>query len=125
MPSTILIADDSRTMRVMVRGALEADHHQVVEAIDGRTALATADTAAADLVITDINMPEMDGLTLIRELRAHPRYRFTPILVLTTEGGEDMKRRGREAGATGWLVKPFDADRLRQTVHQVLRRRQS
>lgn len=125
MACTILIADDSRAMRMMVRGALEADHHEVVEAPDGRAALAAAETIPADLVITDINMPEMDGLTLVRELRARTRYRFVPILVLTTEGSDAMKQRGRAAGATGWLVKPFDADRLRQTVGQVLRKRTS
>lgn len=126
MPSTILIVDDSTTMRAMIRGSLEVDKHQVVEAQDGRAALATLDrlTAVADLVITDVNMPEMDGLSLVRILRERPRYRFTPILVLTTEGGDGMKQRGREAGATGWLVKPFNPDQLRQTVHHVLRRRQ-
>src|SRR5262249_42529590 len=87
---------------------------------DGRSALDAAGAIDADLVITDVNMPEMDGLTLVRELRARPAYRFTPILVLTTESGDDMKRRGRDAGATGWLVKPFDAARLRQTVSFVL-----
>jgi two-component system chemotaxis response regulator CheY len=123
MPSTILIADDSCTIRKMVRDALEADRHQVVEATDGRAALATAGTIDADLVITDVNMPEMDGLSLVRELRGLAAYRFTPILVLTTEDGEAMKQRGREAGASGWLVKPFDADRLRQTVSYVLARK--
>jgi two-component system chemotaxis response regulator CheY len=123
VPSTILIVDDSRTMRSMVRGALEADHHQVIEAIDGVTALATLETASADMVITDVNMPEMDGLKLVRALRERPRYRFTPILVLTTEGGAEMKQRGREAGATGWLVKPFNPDQLRQTVLHVFRSR--
>ena len=123
MPSTILIADDSRTMRRMVRSALEADHHRVVEAPDGRAALDAARAMDADLVITDVNMPEMDGLTLVRHLRAEASYRFTPILVLTTENGDDMKQRGREAGASGWLVKPFDAMRLRQTVSSVLARK--
>jgi two-component system, chemotaxis family, chemotaxis protein CheY len=123
VPSTILIVDDSRTMRSMVRGALEADHHQVIEAIDGVTALATLETESADMVITDVNMPEMDGLKLVRALRERPRYRFTPILVLTTEGGAEMKQRGREAGATGWLVKPFNPDQLRQTVLHVFRSR--
>ena len=125
MPSTILIADDSSTMRRMVRAALEAAQHNVVEAPDGRAALDRSATVAADLVITDVNMPEMDGLTLVRELRAQPSYRFTPILVLTTEDGADMKQRGREAGATGWLVKPFDAERLRQTVAFVLGRKRA
>jgi len=123
MPSTIMIVDDSRTMRSMLRGALEADHHEVIEAIDGVTALAGLETASADMVITDVNMPEMDGLKLVRALRERPRYRFTPILVLTTEGGAEMKQRGREAGATGWLVKPFNPDQLRQTVLHVFRSR--
>ena len=123
MPSTIMIVDDSRTVRSMVRGALEADHHQVIEATDGVTALAALETASADMVITDVNMPEMDGLKLVRALRERPRYRFTPILVLTTESGADMKQRGREAGATGWLVKPFNSDQLRHTVQHVFRTR--
>jgi two-component system chemotaxis response regulator CheY len=76
--------------------------------------------APVDLVITDVNMPEIDGLTLVRTLRTRPRERFTPVLVLTTEGSEAMKQQGREAGATGWLVKPFDSDQLRQTVRRVL-----
>jgi two-component system chemotaxis response regulator CheY len=86
MPATILIVDDSRVVRDMVRGALETDSHQVVEAADGCEALAVADGANPDLVITDVNMPEMDGLSLIRELRQRPRYHLTPILVLTTNG---------------------------------------
>jgi two-component system chemotaxis response regulator CheY len=122
MPATILIADDSRTMRDMVRAVLEADHHAVVEAPDGRQALTAADAQAADLVITDVNMPVMDGLALVRALRERERYRFTPILVLTTENSDEIKQRGRAAGATGWLVKPFDPERLRQTVRKVLGR---
>lgn len=125
MAATILIADDSRMVRTMVRGALEADQHRVVDVADGRAALAVLEATTADLVITDVNMPEMDGLTLVRSIRGDVRYRFTPILVLTTENSDAMKQKGREAGATGWLVKPFDADRLRQTVVHVLKRRQS
>ncbi len=122
MPATILIADDSTTMRAMVRGALEVDRHHVVEAADGREALVALDAAPVDLVITDVNMPELDGLALVRTLRGQSRYRFTPILVLTTESSDQMKQRGREAGATGWLVKPFQRDRLREVVQHVLRR---
>ncbi len=122
MPATILIADDSRTVRDMVRATLEADHHTVVEAADGREALTAAETQPADLVITDVNMPVMDGLALVRALRASPPYRFTPILVLTTEHGEDVKQQGRAAGASGWLVKPFDPECLRQAVRRVLTR---
>jgi two-component system chemotaxis response regulator CheY len=121
MPATILIADDSRTMRDMVRAALEADHHTVVEAPDGRQALAVAEAQAADLVITDVNMPGMDGLALVRALRERERYRFTPILVLTTEHGDDIKQRGRAAGATGWLVKPFDPAKLIEVIGKVIR----
>lgn len=125
MSATILIVDDSRTVRTMVRGALEAEHYQVVEAPDGASALKTLEASPADMVITDVNMPEMDGIHLVKAVREMPSYRFTPILVLTTEDGVDMKQRGREAGATGWLVKPFDPERLRQTVLQVLRRKAS
>ena len=121
MSATILIVDDSKTVRTMVRSALEADRHRVMEAPDGRAALAVLDQTPADLVITDINMPEMDGFELVRALRARPAERFTPVLVLSTESGDDMKQRGRAAGATGWIVKPFEPDRLRQVVHKVLR----
>lgn len=120
--TTILIVDDSRTTRALVRGALEPDRHRVIEAFDGENALESVTTTPLDLVITDVNMPAMDGLTLVKSLRGLREYRFLPILVLTAEAGEDMKQRGREAGATGWLVKPFDAERLRQTVRSVLRR---
>lgn len=127
MPATVLIVDDSRTMRSMVRATLEADRHTVVEAPDGRAALTAVDQldVPPDLVITDVNMPEMDGLSLVRALRECSRHRFTPILVLTTESGENIKQRGREAGATGWLVKPFNPDQLLQVVHRVLRGRRS
>jgi two-component system chemotaxis response regulator CheY len=121
---TILIVDDSTVMRRMVRGALEADRHRVVEAPDGRAALQVVEIALPDLVITDVNMPEMDGLALVRALREQARYRFTPILVLTTEGGDAMKQQGRAAGATGWLVKPFDPNQLRQVVRRVMRSRE-
>jgi two-component system chemotaxis response regulator CheY len=124
MPATILIVDDSRLVRDMVREALATDSHRVVEAADGCEALAVADGADPDLVITDINMPEMDGLSLIREFRQRPRYQLTPILVLTTEGGEFMKKRGREVGATGWLVKPFDPVLLREATTNALRLRE-
>ena len=125
MPGTILIVDDSVTMRALVRRALEDDQHQVVEAADAEAALTALDAAPADLVITDVNMPGIDGLALVRILRSRPRERFVPILVLTTEGGEPMKQRGREAGATGWIVKPFHPEGLRYVVRRVLRARAS
>jgi two-component system chemotaxis response regulator CheY len=118
--ATILVVDDSKLVRSMVRGALEADHHQVRDVPDAKSAIEELDRAPADLVITDVNMPEVDGLSLVRLLRQRPRERFIPILVLTTESAETMKQQGREAGATGWLVKPFDPARLREVVLRVL-----
>ena len=120
MPATILVVEDSKTVRAMIRAALVAAEYRVVEAPGAREALTTLEATQVDLVITDVNMPDMDGLTLVRALRARPRERSTPILVLTTEDGEAMKQRGREAGATGWLVKPFHPDQLRHTVRHVL-----
>jgi two-component system chemotaxis response regulator CheY len=124
MAATILIVDDSATMRALVRGALEADQHAVVEAPNGEAALATlAKLSAVDLVITDVIMPQMDGFSLTRALRDDPRFAATPILVLTTEATPAQKDRGRAAGATGWLVKPFHPDTLRRTVQQTLAER--
>ena len=119
--TTILIADDSRMIRNFVREALATDY-QIVEAVDGADALVRAASVSADLVITDVNMPELDGIGLVRALRARPAYGATPILVLTTEHSDAMKAAGREAGANGWLVKPFDGLRLRQVVAYLLRR---
>ncbi len=115
MSATILVVDDSKVVRAMVRGALLADDHRVVEASGAREALAALEETPVDLVITDVTMPE-----IVRTLRARPRERFTPILVLTTEDGEAVKQQGREAGATGWVVKPFHPDQLRHTVRRVL-----
>ncbi len=123
MSATVLVVDDSPTMRRLVRRALEQSSLSVLEAQDGKDALEVLGGASADFVITDVNMPEMDGLTLVRELRRKPDFRFTPILVLTTEQSDGMKQRGRDAGATGWLVKPFDPTRLSQLVTDLLRRR--
>jgi two-component system chemotaxis response regulator CheY len=120
MSARILTVDDSSSMRRMVRAALEADRHEVREAENGAEALEALQRQAADLVVTDLYMPVMDGLTLLRTLRARAEFRFTPVLLLTTEHGEEMKRRGRELGATGWLVKPFHPDQLRQVVARVL-----
>lgn len=120
MRPTILIVDDSATMRALVRQALEADACTVIEAPHGVAALAALERGHADLVITDLLMPEMDGLSLTRSLRADARFATLPILVLTTEAAAAVKERGRDAGATGWLGKPFHPDTLRQTVRRVL-----
>ena len=116
----ILAVDDSASMRQMVAFTLKGAGHTVTDASDGQQALTIAKTQSFDLVLTDVNMPVMDGLALTRELRALPAYRFTPILVLTTEAGTDKKQEGRAAGATGWLVKPFNPDQLLATVRKVL-----
>ncbi len=116
----ILIADDSASMRQMVEFTLKDAGHQVVTAEDGLAALNLAKGMTADLVITDINMPNMDGITLIRELRALPAFKFTPILTLTTESTAEKKLEGKNAGATGWIVKPFNPEKLLATVNKVL-----
>jgi two-component system chemotaxis response regulator CheY len=123
MTATILIVDDSVTMRALVRRALESDRHTVIEAPHGVAALAALENGAIDLVVTDVLMPEMDGLSLTRALRADPRFRAVPILVLTTEATAAIKERGRAVGATGWIVKPFHPDTLCRTVRQALAER--
>lgn len=117
---TILAVDDSASMRQMVRYTLEGAGYRVVQAADGVEALEFARTSSADLVLTDVNMPRMDGIALVRELRALDAYKFTPMLVLTTESGQDTKVRGKEAGATGWIVKPFNPEQLLATIARVL-----
>lgn len=124
MPSTagqvILAVDDSASMRQMVRYTLEGAGYQVIQAADGVEALELAKSRSADLVLTDVNMPRMDGLTLVRELRGLQSYKFTPMLVLTTESGQETKQRGKQAGATGWIVKPFNPEQLLATIARVL-----
>src|SRR5260370_976472 len=100
MAATIMIVDDSKMVLQILREALEQDQHRVLEASNGQEALAVLERENPELVITDINMPQMDGLTLIQEIRKLPQHQFTPILVVSTEGGEGIKRRGRENGAT-------------------------
>lgn len=118
--ANILAADDSASMRQMVSYTLSNAGHTVVSAIDGQDALDRAKEQKFDLVLTDVNMPLMDGISLTRELRALPAYRFVPILMLTTEAGQDRKLEGKAAGATGWIVKPFNPDQLIAVVKKVL-----
>jgi two-component system chemotaxis response regulator CheY len=117
----ILAVDDSPSMRDMVRIALSAAGFEVSQAADGEEALELARKQSFDLVLSDVNMPRMDGIALIRALRAEPAYRHTPILMLTTESSPERKREGKEAGATGWIVKPFDPEQLVATMKRVLR----
>jgi two-component system chemotaxis response regulator CheY len=118
--TTVLAVDDSPSMRQMVSFTLKGAGYNVVEASDGQQALGIAKGKAVNLVITDVNMPKMDGITLIKELRALPAYKFTPLLMLTTESGTDKKAQGKAAGATGWIVKPFNPDQLLATIKKVL-----
>ena len=118
--ANILAVDDSSSMRQMVSFTLKGAGHQVVEAQDGQDALNKAKSQQFDLIITDVNMPVMDGITFIRNLRAVPNYKFTPMLMLTTESAADKKAEGKAAGATGWIVKPFNPDQLLNTVSKVL-----
>ena len=118
----ILIVDDTRTLRQMLRTTLGGAGHEVVEAEDGAKGLASFRRERPDLVITDLNMPVMDGVELTRAIRALPEGGAVPVFVLTTESGADWKAKGREAGATGWMVKPFEATRLLGTLARYDRR---
>lgn len=116
---TVLTVDDSRTMRDMLLMALKDAGYNVIQAEDGVHGLETLKAQGADVVITDINMPRMDGFGFIEGMRADPEYRATPILVLTTESDAAKKQRARDAGATGWIVKPFDPVKLVDAVRRV------
>ncbi len=119
----LLIVDDSTMLRDMLNYALnEGGYTDVTEAVDGVDGLEKAKAATFDLIITDVNMPNMDGLTLIGELRKLPTYATRPILVLTTERSDEMKAKGKAAGATGWIVKPFVPEQLLKAVNIVLSR---
>lgn len=120
MAKTILAVDDSASIRQMVSFTLKSAGYDVIEAVDGQDGLDKAKSRTINLVLTDQNMPRMDGLSLIKSLRALPQYTSTPILMLTTESSDAMKTQGRAAGATGWLVKPFDPQKLIEVVRKVI-----
>ena len=120
MAKTILAIDDSASIRQMVAFTLKSSGYEVVDAVDGMDGLDKANAASFNLILTDQNMPRMDGLTLIKNLRALPQYKTVPILMLTTESSDAMKQQGRAAGATGWLVKPFDPQKLIEVVKKVV-----
>ena len=119
MSKTVLTIDDSRTMRDMLLMALEDAGYVVIQAVDGVDGLETLAAQGADVIITDINMPRMDGFGAIEGVRADPNHRTTPVLVLTTESDAEKKARARAAGATGWIVKPFDPVKLVDAVRRV------
>ncbi|MEQ9122173.1 MAG: response regulator [Alphaproteobacteria bacterium] len=119
MGKRVLAVDDSKTMRDMVAFTLKGAGYDVVTANDGKHALEVLGNDKVNLVITDVNMPNMDGITLVKTLRGNPAHRSTPILVLTTEAAANLKNEGRAAGATGWIVKPFEPAKLLQVVQKV------
>lgn len=120
MSKTIMTVDDSASMRQMVSFTLKQAGYQVVEAVDGKDALVKLNGSSVQMVLTDLNMPNMDGIELIRHVRATPSCKFIPIVMLTTESQVEKKQAGKEAGATGWIVKPFKPEQLLAVVKKVL-----
>ena len=121
MTKTALIVDDSTTMRRMIGLTLREAGFTVIEGANGQEGLRHLDGAAVDIIVTDVHMPVMDGLSMVAAVRQRQEHRFTPILILTTEKSDDMKQRGKQAGASGWIVKPFDPRQLHEVVCRLLR----
>ena len=122
MSKTILAADDSASMRQIIQFSLSSAGFSVVVADDGRDALAKLKRQPVDMLITDLNMPNLNGIELIREVRTLPNYKFIPIVMLTTESSNDLKQAGKAAGASGWITKPFVAEQLVAVVNRFLSR---
>lgn len=120
MTKIIMTADDSASVRQMVNFTLREAGYEIVEAVDGQDALDKLNGTAVNMLITDLNMPKMDGIELIRQVRAKPQSKFIPIIMLTTESQDSKKQQGKEAGATGWIVKPFKPEQLLAVVRKVL-----
>jgi two-component system chemotaxis response regulator CheY len=120
MPRTALVVDDSLTIRQMVSFTLREAGFHVVEAVDGQDALERLPAQPVDLIVTDLNMPRLDGVSLVRSLRGRPGSKFTPVVMLTTESQESKRQEARAAGASAWIVKPFHPDKLMQVVARVL-----
>jgi len=121
MAKNILAVDDSTSIRQMVAFTLKSAGYTVIEAVDGQDGLDKAKSQSGiDLVLTDQNMPRMDGMTLIKTLRGMPQFSATPILMLTTESSDEMKTQGKAVGATGWIVKPFDPHKLLEVIKKVI-----
>jgi two-component system chemotaxis response regulator CheY len=119
MAKRVLIVDDSTSTRKVEAFVLSRAGYEVVEAVDGKDALAKLESAAFDLILTDLNMPEVDGMAVIRAVRGNAKHRLTPIIMITTESGTDSKQQGKVAGATGWIVKPFAPEQLLAVVKRV------
>ena len=121
MAKTILIVDDSSSLRTVVRMALARAGYDVLEAEDGADALKRLEAAGkVNLIVSDVNMPNMDGITFVTEVKKHPRHKFTPVIMLTTEGQDAKKEQGRAAGAKAWIVKPFNPPQLLDAVSRLV-----
>ncbi|KQV30173.1 MULTISPECIES: response regulator [Massilia] len=119
MAKTIMVVDDSISIRQVVGIALKQAGYDVIEGVDGKDALAKLTGQKVNLIISDVNMPNMDGITFVRELKTRPAYKFTPVLMLTTESQEDKKEQGKAAGARAWMVKPFKPEALLAAVQKL------
>ncbi len=120
MAKTIMIVDDSASLRQVVGIALKGAGYDVIEACDGRDALAKLTGQKVHLIISDVNMPNMDGITLVKEIKKHPNYKFTPVMMLTTESQEAKKAEGQAAGAKAWVVKPFQPPQMLDAVSRLV-----
>ncbi len=121
MSKIIMTVDDSASIRQMVSFTLEHEGYDVVQAVDGQDALDKLAEKTVNMIITDLNMPNIDGLELIKQVRTFSEYKFTPIIMLTTESQAEKKQAGKSAGATGWIVKPFKPEDLIKVIKKVLR----
>jgi two-component system chemotaxis response regulator CheY len=120
MAKVIMIVDDSASLRQVVRIALSNAGYEVVEANDGKDALSKLGGQRYHLIISDVNMPNMDGIELLKAIKQHANYKFTPVLMLTTESGEAKKQEGQAAGAKAWIVKPFQPQQLLMAVSKLV-----
>ena len=120
MAKTILVVDDSASLRQVVKIALVNAGYEVVEACDGKDALSKLNGPRYHLIVSDVNMPNMDGIQLLKEVKQHATYKFTPVLMLTTEAGEGKKQEGQAAGAKAWIVKPFQPAQLLMAVSKLI-----
>lgn len=120
MAKTIMIVDDSASLRQVVSIALKGAGYDVLEASNGQDALGKLDGRKVNLVVSDVNMPVMDGITFVKEMKKLPNYKFTPVIMLTTEGSDDKKKEGQMAGAKAWVVKPFQPDQMLKAVSMLI-----
>lgn len=121
MGRSILIVDDSASMRQLVTFALKDAGYEVISAVDGKDALGKLNGTRVDMIVTDLNMPNMDGIELIRQLRSSPANKFTPVVMLTTESQNAKKQEGKAAGASGWIIKPFSPDQLINVIKKFVK----